>query len=384
MTKILVIEDERFLLEEILDLLSFGDFEAIGAENGVAGVTLAHQQLPDLVICDIMMPEMDGYQVLHELRSNPLTETIPFIFLTARADKTDMRRGMELGADDYLTKPFTHNELFNAINARLEKQAAVRRFSEKAMDDLRQTLLLTLPHELRTPLVGIMGYGEFLATEAASFSPEDVSRMARSIVNSAQRLHHLIENYLVYAQIEIIVSDSARIQHVRETGITRTSDQVIIVESTHVAQRYDRVNDLQLEVENAPICISEDYFRKVVGELVDNAFKFSKPGTPVKVTAVAGRDTFIVSVGDYGRGMTQEQLSQIGAYMQFERRMYEQQGSGLGLIIAKRLTELYNGKFQMESVPQHGTSAKVIFNIALPAGESSQFSTDGNEGVRNS
>ncbi|MFN8375028.1 MAG: response regulator [Anaerolineae bacterium] len=363
MTKILVIEDEHLLLEEILDLLSFGDFEAIGAVNGVEGVEMARREMPDLIVCDIMMPEMDGYEVLHNLRNSALTENIPFIFLTAKADKSDMRRGMELGADDYLTKPFTHNEMFSAINARLSKQAVVRRFAEKALDELRQSLLLTLPHELRTPLVGILGYGELLATEADSFPSEDVSRMARSIVNSAHRLHHLIENYLLYAQMEIVGTNTKRSQMLYGAEPSEFPDQVVTLEAARLAERYERTDDLHIDTEFASIGINEDHLRKIVGELVDNAFKFSRPGSPVKVSARIGRDSYRIAIGDSGRGMTADQVQSIGAYMQFERRLYEQQGSGLGLVIAKRLTEFYDGKFYIESVPGRGTSVSITFAL---------------------
>ena len=125
MKKILVIEDEPAVRANILELLELEDFYGIGAENGLIGVLWALEHLPDLIICDIMMPELDGYGVLTTLRREPLTALIPFIFLSAKADKTDLRQGMELGADDYLTKPFTGNELLNAIAARFEKQRAI-------------------------------------------------------------------------------------------------------------------------------------------------------------------------------------------------------------------------------------------------------------------
>ena len=125
MKKILVIEDEPSVRANILEILELEDYNGIGAENGLIGVLWALEHIPDLIICDVMMPELDGYGVLTTLRQEPLTATIPFIFLTAKADKTDFRQGMELGADDYLTKPFTSNELLSSIAARLEKQAAV-------------------------------------------------------------------------------------------------------------------------------------------------------------------------------------------------------------------------------------------------------------------
>jgi two-component system, OmpR family, alkaline phosphatase synthesis response regulator PhoP len=123
MTKILVIEDELFVRENIVDLLEAEDFEVFSTDNGILGILWAQENLPDLVICDVMMPEINGHDVLAEMRELPATALTPFIFLTAMADKGDIRHGMELGADDYLTKPFTREELLGTIESRLLKQA---------------------------------------------------------------------------------------------------------------------------------------------------------------------------------------------------------------------------------------------------------------------
>jgi DNA-binding response OmpR family regulator len=126
-TTILVIEDQPKILENVLETLEIEGFQVYGVSNGMAGVQLARAYLPDLILCDIMMPGMDGYAVLMELQNNAETSAIPFIFLTARTDRDSQRQGMELGADDYLTKPFTRSELLAAITARLQKQATYGR-----------------------------------------------------------------------------------------------------------------------------------------------------------------------------------------------------------------------------------------------------------------
>jgi EAL domain-containing protein (putative c-di-GMP-specific phosphodiesterase class I)/DNA-binding NarL/FixJ family response regulator len=125
MTKILVIEDEESVRENLLELLEAEDFETIAAANGRIGVELARSLVPDLILCDMMMPELDGFGVLNTLRQDYITATIPFIFLTAKSAKSDFRQGMDLGADDYLTKPFTRAELLSAIISRLEKQSTL-------------------------------------------------------------------------------------------------------------------------------------------------------------------------------------------------------------------------------------------------------------------
>ena len=121
MNKILVIEDETHVREIVVEILTAEDFTVVEANNGEMGLHVAVQELPDLIICDVMMPALDGYGTIAELRKNPITQTIPTIFLTAKASKGDMRQGMKLGADDYLTKPFTRDELMDAVNARFAR-----------------------------------------------------------------------------------------------------------------------------------------------------------------------------------------------------------------------------------------------------------------------
>src|SRR5258707_7424131 len=124
MTQILVIEDETMLREEVLDWLTFEGYEAVGAQDGLVGVETAAEHRPDLIICDITMPRLDGYGVLLEIQANPATIGIPFIFVTARASQEDTRKGMASGADDYITKPFTRLDLLQAVKAPLEKKIA--------------------------------------------------------------------------------------------------------------------------------------------------------------------------------------------------------------------------------------------------------------------
>lgn len=126
MEKILLIEDNTAICENVAEILELANYQVFTAPNGKDGVTLALQQLPDLIICDIMMPGLDGYGVLHMLHKNKSLQTTPFIFLTAKAERTDIRKGMEMGADDYITKPFEGTELLSAVESRLKRCAEIR------------------------------------------------------------------------------------------------------------------------------------------------------------------------------------------------------------------------------------------------------------------
>ncbi|WP_256004610.1 MULTISPECIES: response regulator [Pedobacter] len=137
---ILIIEDNEDIREGTAEILGLANYETITAENGRIGVDMAIKHLPDLILCDIMMPELDGYGVLHLLGKNPATSVIPFIFLTAKTERIDMRKGMEMGADDYLTKPFDEVELFNAIEARLNKSDNQKKMYSQSLDKLNALL----------------------------------------------------------------------------------------------------------------------------------------------------------------------------------------------------------------------------------------------------
>jgi CRP-like cAMP-binding protein/AmiR/NasT family two-component response regulator len=136
---IVIIEDNEDIRESTAEILELANYQVLKADNGKTGVELVQKNLPDLILCDIMMPELDGYGVLYLLNKNPETASIPFIFLTAKAERVDMRKGMEMGADDYLTKPFDDVELMNAIETRLNKKDKQQAFYSKSLENL-QTL----------------------------------------------------------------------------------------------------------------------------------------------------------------------------------------------------------------------------------------------------
>jgi signal transduction histidine kinase len=361
MKKILVIEDEQDVRESLIDILNAEDFYAISAENGRIGLKMAAEFQPHLIICDVMMPELDGYGVLTHLRQNPVTETIPFMFLTAKSDKIDFRQGMDLGADDYLTKPFTHGELLQAIATRLGKQEIVEQRAQQKLDDLSHSISLALPHELNTVLNVIGGLSSLLMEDYNTLSRSDIYEMAEAIQLNSKRMQRLVQNFLLLAQLEVIAASPDKMKTLRNHQMTDAVD--VISEAVYQkAIQYCREPDLKLDLEAINAQISAPKLKKIVEELVDNAFKFSLEGAPVQIHTSRRDNLFILHISDYGRGMTAEQIASIGACVQFDRDFYEQQGMGLGLTIAKRLTELHGGEMIIESIPGKQT----IVRVSLP------------------
>ncbi|NDJ62743.1 MAG: hybrid sensor histidine kinase/response regulator [Chloroflexi bacterium] len=363
--KILVVEDAQSLRKDILEMLSFEGFEVIGAENGKEGVEQAYKQLPNLIICDIMMPVMDGFQVLHELRKNPVMATVPFIFLTARTDRVDHRKGMNLGANDYLTKPFTVSELLATVHARLAQEAEWVSTTENRLDELRGNIIRSLPHELRTPLNVILGFSDLLIADCHSMDASRIEDMARHINDAGMRLYQLVENFLIYANLELAKADERRLDTLQNGYLANPAETVRTAARIKVHQ-LKRSDDLEMAVEDvAAVGVVEEYLKKIVEELVDNACKFSEEGHKVHVKAAAVDGRYVLAVRDEGRGMTPEQIRNVGAYMQFDRQLYEQQGNGLGLVISRRLAELHGGELVIESVLEQGT----IVTVTLPIRE---------------
>ncbi len=364
MAKILVIEDTHSLRKDILEMLHFEGFDVRGAEDGLAGVRTAYEFSPDLIICDILMPGLDGYGVLNALKKDAAMSAIPFIFLTAKADKSDMRKGMEMGAYDYLTKPFAAAELIAAVHAQLSKREALKKLSDQRLDELRDNIILALPHEIRTPLTSILGFSDILVADGQYRQPEQIVEMAQYINDAGTRLYRLTENYLAYAQLEAMTTNTEWMEVLQSCS---TLDPGSIVYSTALqkAQDVHRESDLILATEaNATVRVLPEHLKKMTEELVDNAFKFSRLGTPVQVKTELDGSRFRLIVSDQGRGMTAEQIAAVGAYMQFGRKWFEQQGLGLGLIITRRLSELYGGETSIESIPDQHTHVTVTLPLA--------------------
>ena len=353
MKKILVIEDEESLRSNVCEILGYEGFEILEAANGLKGLQLAKEKLPDLILCDIMMPVMDGYEVLSAVRENPETRLIPVILLTAMAERENIRKGMELGADDYIIKPFTIQELLQSVNSRLKKSEAVKEFAETALEELRNNLISQLPHELRTPLNSILGFGQLLRDNPEIFSPGEISEYGKIICTSGQRLYRLIQNYLIYAQLELknrVVSTN-QVLHGAGLICRQTAEEV--------AARYDRRDDLLVFASEGMVYADQNDFMKVVEELTDNAFKFSENGSKVIVSCGTEGNRFVLTITDKGRGIASSDIQRIGAYMQFDRMLHAQQGSGLGMIISRKIVEMYNGEMDIESDTGAGTRVRV-------------------------
>ena len=364
MKKILLIEDNPNVLLNTTRMLQAEGYGVISANNGRIGLDMAQQYIPSLIICDIMMPEVDGYGVITALRNNPATTTIPFIFLSAKSDKTDFRQGMELGSDDYLTKPFTRNELLGAINAQFKKQETINSYYKQELDNLRGNISKSLPHQLLFPAIEIMGLADILVKNYHAMEAHEVPDMGKRIRKAGRDMHEMVKKFLLYADLESTENNSEWIIQIRNSKATFVDIELASC-AKKIAENYNRSSDLEVDIKDASIQISDSYLNFIAKEIIDNGFKFSAEGTPVNVSGNSDDKEFCLCVTDHGQGIEPEQLASFGAYIKFEKRLYIQQGAGLGLAIAKRLADLHGGRLEIESVPYEQTIVKVFLPLAV-------------------
>jgi two-component system, sensor histidine kinase and response regulator len=351
MNTVLTIDDNDSIRRNVQDILSVEGFEVLTADNGSDGIAMANSHLPDLVLCDITMPGIDGYEVLRRLREEESTTTIPFVFLTALDTRDDIRKGMGIGGDDYLTKPFTVEELLTAVKSRLDRSAEYAApFQTRA-----EALAKALPHELRTSLTVILGFSEILADREADIDDELRTEGIEAIRKSARKIGRMVENFLMFASLEEQTRDRSKIEPLSQVDLP----EMVAGAVRDLCAATNRESDLQVLVTPGKSRLPKKAFLKMIHELLDNAVKYSEPGTPIRVECADTGKAIKLTVTDQGFGMTPRQIKDVSAFVQFDRDIREQQGSGLGLTIVKLLTDIYGGELLLQSVQGYGTSATI-------------------------
>jgi two-component system sensor histidine kinase/response regulator len=344
--KILIIEDEAPLRESLQELLEMNGHTVLAAADGPAGVKLAAQQ-PDLILCDIGLPGLDGYGVIKQVQQQPACRDIPFIFLTARADRQDLRQGMALGADDYITKPFTERDITEAISARVHRHQPLRERVAHLLNEHRVTVGANWSHELLTPLSAVLGGLELIESEADSIKPAELKELLGLIRRGAQRQEALSRKLILHFELE---------QHKGSPQFAETGPcsavETITAGAVKAAQPEYRAADIAVRCDPAELPLSERLLLTAVSELTDNALRFSRRGQPVSITGVRRDSRYTIEIVDTGPGLTAEERARTGPFVQFGRDKREQQGLGLGLAIARSVAEIAGGKLELSPGPE--------------------------------
>lgn len=358
MAKILIVEDSTAIREDISFILKMEAYDVIEAEDGLKGIELAKKELPDLIISDISMPHMDGYEFIERLKEDFDTQFIPFIFLTAKVGKEDIRSGMNIGADDYITKPFLADDILNTVKARLNKKARL----EEPLKGLKFNIRSRLPKQLLNPLNSITGYSFVMRENFSELNKDDLLDMIDSIHASSLSLTKLVENYLYFTDLEVLSKPDIKkqIESDNTFKIEVSSALKKIVEEKE-SNNY-RNNKFEKEIENLSVGISPDHFNKVITELLNNAIKHSPKMSRIKIRIWMKDGNVNFGFTNPYQSISIEQLTKINNCLTSERS-YKKTQFGLGLSIVKKIADLYGGslEFKINKSPK-----EVVTTLSIP------------------
>jgi CheY-like chemotaxis protein len=359
MKKILVIEDEQDIRDSIQEIVEMAGYEVTPIANGAAGIKALMQNPFDLIICDIMMPEMDGFSLLTALKKDPSFVT-PFIFLTAKVQSNDLRTGMNLGADDYLHKPFKSKDLLSAIETRLSKHEKLNQLQSQKAVMLEKTIELRVGHEFKTPMNGIINFNNLIAENAISINNEKLQSLCSYLHISAERLINTYDKINTYYTLQ----KALHLKEMPEMGAPDPHHIIDVIKT--VMLKYDRVKDLDYTEPKPPLFFSK-LIHTATKELIENACKFSEKGTPIVVRIFEDVRGSNISVSNTTNHTTAEALNQYRLFEQHHREVTEQQGLGIGLAITKLIAGIHNGTVSFKEVDKNAPLREITAQLHLPS-----------------
>lgn len=367
--KALVIEDTKTTRHIIKHILEKQGLKVFTAENGKVALDMMKRVAPDIILSDIYMPVMDGFQVCHEVKKSPETSPIPFVFLTSSGKKDDILKGLALGANDYLTKPFDEDELLARVNNLLtskrlyEELKSLNNQLERQNDDLeklhreKETFYSILTHDLRSPLTSVLGFSNMLIEGHETTFDESVLGSLKIIRSAAERQLGIIEDAL-----EIFQFEKGKELEMEKGDLGGVAHDVI---ETHLQEVKEK--KMEITVNGKPfspkdraslVCsFNRSKISRVIENLIGNALKYAKNSIDLSYES---KGNFVeVRVRDDGEGMPEKYVDKI--FQDFFQIPGSQKGTGLGLSSAKRIVEAHTGRIWVDPSP-----GRCSFHFTLP------------------
>lgn len=360
---ILVVEDNVDLNMAICEILESFEFKVFSSKDGFEARDWLQDNQPDMILCDIMMPGMDGYTLLRHARSDAKLRTLPFIFLTARTSVADRRKAKEIGIEDYLTKPVDSNDLIAAINNALRRHEIMQEEMQQQMAALRDRIVAILQHEFRTPLTFVLGYAEYLLdVTSGEFSTDELRTSANAILDGGRRLQQLIETFLLLAELQNRKLNEDEVAKCQAWQLLHDLQK----EFTPQAIETGLTIELSEQHQDAYTLADAEMVREAIRRLTDNAIRYRRPDSKHVWLSVeiAPTDTYVgLRIRDEGRGIPAQQVASFATpFEQVDRDNRTEPGAGLSLALIRHVAHLHGGSLEIES--DYGTGS--TFTLWLP------------------
>jgi two-component system sensor histidine kinase/response regulator len=356
---ILVVEDKPESMFRVCNILQEEGYRLAMAENGRQALEMVPEARPDLILLDIWMEGIDGWEVCEQLKKNPKTKDIPIIFLTARVETDDKVRGFKIGAVDYITKPFRREELLSRVKTHLDLKFA--REELKELNATKDKFFSIIAHDLRNPLQCLMLYAESLYFDYDSLDDEERKDYTQKFYNNTNLIAALLENLLEWSQSQ---------QGIIEPHPKKIDLHKLTAENIDLLKENAKKKNIAVSSRVKPETFAfadENMIRTVIRNLLSNAVKFTKPGGKVEVSMTISADgnSVDITISDNGVGISAEDIDtlfRIDVKKKKNKGTDNEKGTGLGLILCKEFVEKNNGSIRVTSEPGKGSR----FTFTLP------------------
>ena len=361
----------------VVNALLRGLYKVKVSSSGEHALAIAANTSPDLILLDIMMPGLDGYEVCRRLKADPTTADIPVIFLTAKSDEEGEQRGFDLGAVDYITKPISPPLLLARVKAQLSLKEARDALQRNHMEDkqrfelamaqqmeintLKSTFVSMTTHEFRTPLTTIMSSQELLRHYGDRMTPQDRGETFDSIASAVQRMVAMLDQVLTIGKADAKLLEFLPKPMNLRLLCSQLRDEVLAGQIADDSE-LDRALALTVDIGDDMVLADEKLLRHILGNLLSNAIKYSPGGQGVRFTVLRDAKGLVFEVHDQGIGIPPEELPRLFGNFHRANNVGNIPGTGLGLTIVKRAVESHGGSIAVDSELGRGTR----FRVCLP------------------
>lgn len=363
---ILVVDDNPLIVNVLTSLLSAEGLQVYTSPNGEEALDLVGDKYIDVIICDVMMPRMDGYSFHEKIRCKPELAHIPFVFLTSLSESSDVLHGKELGVDDYLAKPFDPKHLLAVVRGKIVRSRSLKHLSEERYEAYRRKIIHTLSHEFRTPLVAINTGTELLMEQKERFDANKAKDLLEAIQRGGQRLEHLVNDFMVLQQIEAGIAKRVCESRKRRVEIAQWLEGYVDGIKDELAHQGVSISFMPIGTElMVDICVVQ--IEDILNRLISNSVKFSSDQKVIEIVVRSECEKVVIEVRDRGIGIDPDKLQEaIDIFGQIDRDRLEQQGGGLGLAIANRYAGLHGGQLEFECRTDGGSIVALVLPRNVP------------------
>ncbi|OOM77756.1 sensor histidine kinase RcsC [Clostridium puniceum] len=354
-SKILIVDDAVFNIRIVTKILEDAGYDIYTAKSGVRAILEVKKNKIDLILLDVMMPEVDGYQVNKILKQNKDTKDIPIIFLTARGDSVSLVKAFEDGAVDYVTKPFNEKELLSRIKIHLELQRTRKKLKES--NSTKDKFLSIIGHDLKNPIGVVKGLADELVQNINELDRDEIKEFSKRILRNSDKVCQLLQDILEWARVQ---SDKIEYKptmlNLRE--VVNESVKLLLLNA-----RKKHINIIVLIEDDIEVCADFNMLNTVMRNLISNAIKFTYKNGDILITVDVEVDYCKISVKDTGVGIKEENIKKLFSIdSNFTTRgTQNEEGTGLGLILCKEFVERNGGSIFIES--EYGKGSCVLFTI---------------------